>query len=133
MENAVITKHKLDFEAAPGKYGFDPVFRIGSCHGLWGSTSDSYYILSVINAEPGNGHLDDVFEWFEFSCKRDGKNLLVLACFNSRFYLHLLSKRGFVPLDAEGENCIKIYNRMRYKKLLKHGNRVIQKGSLTCV
>lgn len=133
MKNEVITTHKLDFETAPGVYGPHPVFRVGTCNGQYGSTKDSYYILSVINDEPGNGHLDDVFEWFEHSCKRHGKNLLVLECFNPGFYLHLISKRGFIPLDSQAENCIKIYNKKQYKKLLKNGNEIIQKGSLTCV
>ncbi len=130
------TTHKLAFEsgyneltAISGAF----LFRVGTCHGQYGALDDSYYILSVMNKEIGNGHLDDVFEWFEYSCKREGKNLLVLECFNSRFYNHLLSKRGFIALDKGQENCIKVFNQSLYKKLLKHGNEILIKGSLKCI
>lgn len=130
------TTHKLGFEAADSPYDIfgdgHKMFRIGTCEGQWGSTDDSYFIISVINSEPGNGHLDDVFEWFEYSCLRDGKNLLVLACFNNGFYRHLLSKRGFKPLDKKEDNCIKIFNERSYRKLLKKGNTILKAGSLVC-
>jgi hypothetical protein len=141
MKNAIVTTHNLDFESAESPYNIfgdifgsgHMIFRIGTCHGQWGSTKDSYYILSVINNIPGNGHLTDVFEWFEFSCKRDNKNLLVLKCMNKRFYTHLSSKRGFSPLDAKGENLIKIFNKKAYKQLKKNGNEIIKAGTLECV
>lgn len=137
MENIIQTKHKLDFGVAPSPYDLfsdgHMMFQVGTCEGQWGCTKDSYFILSVTNKQQGNGHLDDVFEWFEYSAKRDGKNLMVLECMNERFYKHLLAKRGFVPLDVKGENCIKIFNRKQYKRLLKNGNEIINKGTLTCV
>ena len=137
MENAIQTKHRLDFEVAPSPYNMfndgHMMFRIGTCEGQWGSTKDSYYILSVVNTEQGNGHLDDVFEWFEYSAKRDAKNLLVLECMNGRFYRHLIEKRGFVPLDKMGENCIKVFNRKLFKILKKKGNEIIKKTDLSCV
>lgn len=136
MENALITKHKLDFEACESPYAFfdnHKMFRIGTCEGQWTSTKDCYVIISVINKTPGNGHFDDVLEWFEFSCKRDNKNLLIVECMNGNFYLHLLSKRGFIPLDAKGENAIKVFNKKAYKQLKKNGNEIIMAGSLKCV
>ena len=133
MENQLKTKHNLDFEVCENSgYSF-PLFRVGTCSGQWGSTRDSYFILSVINDKPGNGHLDDVFEWFEFSCKRDNKNLLVLECMNESFYLHLLSKREFIPLDDKGNSLIKIFNRKKYKQLRKNGNEIIQAETMQCV
>lgn len=89
--------HELDFEVAD--WYADPemkLYRIGTCEGLWMSTPESYCIISVISSQPGNGHLDDVFEWFENSCKRDGKSLKVLELFNERFEHHLKNKRGFI-------------------------------------
>lgn len=137
MQNAIQTKHNLDFLSCQSPYNVEGTdhknFKIGTVEGMWGDTGDSYYILSAVNDEPGNGHLDDVFEWFEYSAKRDGKNLLVLECFNERFYDHLLAKRGFVMLDPNKENCIKIFNKKKYRKLLRDGNDIIQKGTLTCV
>lgn len=90
----------------------------------WGIGKSFYYILSIINDKPGNGHLDDVFEWFENSCKRDGRNLLVLECFNEEFYDHLISKRNFLPIGNNKENCIKVFNQSAYKKLLKRGFKI---------
>ena len=138
MSNAITTKHNLDFEVARSPYkahGFEDghmMFRVGTCEGQWGSTDDSFYIMSVANDCQGNGHLDDVFEWFEYSCKQHNKNLLVLECMNKAFYEHLLSKRGFAPLDKEKMNCIKIFNKKLYKKLLRKGNEIINKNTLQC-
>lgn len=135
--NAIITTHKLDFEVAESPYDVfkdgHKMFRIGTCEGQWGCTKDSFYILSVKNSVPNNGHLDDVFEWFEYSCKRDGRNLLVLECMNSKFYQHMIYRRGFVALDEQRRNCIKIFNTTFYNELLKRGNGIIQAGSLQCV
>jgi hypothetical protein len=129
--------HNLLFEAAESPYAIldsdHQMFRIGTCEGQWGYTTDSYYILSVTNKEQGNGHLDDVFEWFENSAKRDGRNLLVLECLNNKFYQHLLNKRGFKPLDKEQNNCIKIFNKKQYNKLLRDGNEILIKGTLNCI
>lgn len=89
------TTHNLQFEVAPW---IDPKwqrFRVGTCGGLWRDTGHSYDILAIDNNEPGNGHLEDVFEWFESSCKRDGKSLRILECMNKRFELHLKMYRGF--------------------------------------
>jgi len=131
MDKPFQSTHNLDFLNADDiPYNH---FKIGTCAGLWGSLPDSYYILSVVNDQPGNGHLTDVFEWFEQSCKRDEKNLLVLEVMSERFFMHLTSKRGFVPLDSNGENVIKVFNYPKYRKLLDEGNAIIQKGSLSCV
>jgi|SRR3989344_2959061 len=137
MPNAIITTHQLDFMATPSPYNFlgcnQILFKIGTTEGVYGNTSDSYYILAVKNTVKGNGHLNDVFEWFEYAAKRDNKNLLVLECFNKDFYNHLLQKRGFVALDKKNENCIKIFNQQLYQQLLKNGNEILKKRTLTCV
>lgn len=100
MKNAVQTKHNLDFEACEwqcmGVIDSDfQKFRIGTCEGLWKATDESYEILAITNNQPGNGHLDDVLQWFEHSCKRDGKSLKILECWNKAFKMHLIRKRGF--------------------------------------
>lgn len=133
----LITKHNLPFEAAPSPYNIfndgHQLFRIGTCEGQWGFTPDSYYILSVKNSAKGNGHLDDVFEWFEYSCKRDNRNLLVLECLNNTFYKHLIDKRGFIALDKNEENLIKVFNTEYYESLKKKGNEIIMAGTLRCI
>jgi hypothetical protein len=131
MSNVLKTKHNLNFESAFHPF-YGDVFRVGTCHGIWGSAEDCYYILSVMNDKAGNGHLDDVFEWFEASCKRDKKNLIVLACFNKRFYNHLIHKRNFIELDKDKENCIKIFNDNLYQILLNNGNEILHPKTLKC-
>lgn len=104
------TKHKLPFEVAPWDRqpnGPIQLFRVGTCDGQWMSTENAYCLISVINSKPGNGHLEDVFQWFESSCKRDGKALIVMEVMNERFKKHLLTKRGFS--DMGKDNVIKIF------------------------
>ena len=103
-----VSSHKLDFEVADW-HGCDDIklYRIGTCEGQYTWAPGYYAIVSVINKKPGNGHLDDVFEWFENSCRRDKKALMVLELMNPRFYQHLVEKRGFVP--AGGDNLIKTF------------------------
>lgn len=108
--------HNLDFLAAPYKEGLLDtgiklkLFKVGTCEGQWGSDPETYYILSIINKVPGNGHLQDVFDWFEHSCKRDKKNLMVLEVENKRFKKHLIKKRGFVPYQKD--DAVKFYKYM---------------------
>jgi hypothetical protein len=111
---AIATKHNLDFEARRWWISHDiKEFRVGTCNGLWFCTKDSYVIMTVCNSQPNNGHLDDVFEWFERSCKRDKKALKVTEIVNKKFYMHLITRRGFTPIDKE--NVIKIFTK-NYKK-----------------
>lgn len=87
--------HNLYFEVADWFYNDFKRFRIGSIDGLWRSTSFSYDILAIKNESPGNGHLQDVFDWFENSCRRDERSLRVLEVWNKKFKAHLIQKRGF--------------------------------------
>lgn len=91
-----ITEHQLSFEVAPWITREFMQYRVGTCHGLWTSTEDTYDILAVLNDEPGNGHFNDVMQWFEHSCERDNKNLRFLETWNERLVTHLVNKRGFV-------------------------------------
>lgn len=109
--NCIITTHNLDFETAPFRIQIegDPLnicFRVGTCHGLYCSTDKTYDIIAIENDVKGNGHLEDVFQWFENSCRRDNKNLRVLEFFNKRFKKHLIRKRGF---QKQGNNVIKYF------------------------
>lgn len=93
----LITKHQLDFEAFPWYRDNDmTAFKVGTCEGLYQTTQSSYQIVAVTNDEKGNGHLGDVFEWFDNSCKRDKKDLEVVAIMNPRFMVHLMNRRGFI-------------------------------------
>jgi hypothetical protein len=109
MNNNVIkTKHNLDFEVAPWRPTTQFIlFRVGTCAGLWTSTDKTYDILAVQNESKGNGHFDDVLEWFEFSCKRDNKNLRFLETWNQRLRKHLIEKRGF--FEDGPDNLIKSF------------------------
>lgn len=118
--NAIVTKHKLDFFAAPYKKGslasifiseFEgpPViaFKVGTCEGIYQVSETSYDIIAITNEEPGNGHFDDVLEWFEFSCKRDKKDLRFMEILNPKFGIHLCEKRGFVRVKNNALKKIK--------------------------
>lgn len=114
--NAVETTHHLDFESCPweSSLGVDENFhrfRIGTCEGLWQSTENSYDILAITNTIPGNGHFEDVLQWFEHSCRRDRKHLKVLEIMNVPFRKHLIVKRGFKPLGLS--DVIKKYKLMK--------------------
>ncbi len=97
MENEFKTKNNLPFEIAEYPFGNDGwiLFRVGTCEGLWRSTHKSYEILAIKNNAQGNGHLNDMFQWFEHSCRRDNKSLKVLEVWNDDFKNHLINKRGF--------------------------------------
>lgn len=101
--------HKLIFEACPWPRDKSiMLFRIGTCEGQWFSEEMCFCIISVINNKPGNGHLEDVFEWFERSCKRDSKALKVMEVMNERFKKHLIEKRGFQVIPRT-DNVIKFF------------------------
>lgn len=70
-------------------------FRVGTCEGLWRATPDAYEILALINREKGNGHFKETTNWFEQSCKRDGKKLRLLETFNIRLYWNSIRKHGY--------------------------------------
>lgn len=92
----------LDFLCAPWIAGSGFVaFKIGTCHGLYGSDEKNFQILSIINDSPGNGHLQDVFDWFENSCKRDKKGLMIMEVWNPFLKKHLLEKRGFEEVTTD--------------------------------
>lgn len=92
--------HNLDFEVVQWHDPSMQLFRIGTCEGLWTSDKKSYIIIAVTNSEPGNGHLNDVFQWFEASCKRDKKSLKIVEIMNMDFMFHLINKRGFKKISG---------------------------------
>jgi hypothetical protein len=90
------SEHNLDFEAAPWEFSDDfKRFRIGTCEGLYGGSGSTYDILAIENTLKGNGHLQDVLQWFEYSCKRDKKALRILEVWNQKFALYLIRVHGF--------------------------------------
>jgi len=119
------TTHELNFEVADwdpnktkiGKFlnlAMDTSaflqFKVGTVYGLWTSTSDSYIILSIYNEEPGNGHFEDVLEWFYFSCVRDKKHLRIEELMNDDFVRHLREERGFAILAT---TAVKFWDSMK--------------------
>jgi len=119
-DNAIQTKHSLDFEVAElrqsrlidelvraglveddddyPQYPFK-LFRVGTCEGQWRVTPKAVEILSVINRYPGNGHFDDVLEWFEYASREARLPLRILRFTNPRFMEHLVTKRGFKKIN----------------------------------
>lgn len=76
--------------------------------GQWFASDIAYHILSVENENPGNGHLEDVFERFESSCKRDKKPLMIMDFFNEQFKQHCITKRGFIAVN-NSDHVIKFF------------------------
>lgn len=102
------SEHNLAFEVAPWVPlpGFPPAqqfmkFRVGACEGLWRSTPNSFDILAITNNKKGNGHFNDVLQWFEHSCRRDKKVLRILEVWNKKFKQHLINKKAFKDIG----NC----------------------------
>ncbi len=100
------TKHNLEFEMAPWEKNIDPTkqwhrFRVGTCEGIWSYSLTSYEILAITNNKPGNGHFEDVLQWFEQSCRIDNKSLMILEVWNSRFKAHLINKRNFKEVSKD--------------------------------
>lgn len=99
-KNQFITTHKLDFGTAPftSKIAEKAMkrFKIGTCVGLYGVTQEGYEIHSINNLEQGNGHFEDVLEWFEYVAKRDSGSLTFTNVNDDRFKEHLVKKRGFI-------------------------------------
>src|ERR1044072_3060346 len=88
------TVHNLDFMVAPFEYDKEWLrFKVGTCEGLWRASVRYYDILAIDNHKPGNGHLTDVLQWFEYSCRRDGKSLRVMELWNEGFMQNLINKR----------------------------------------
>ena len=105
MRNAIKTTHDLDFEACPWPRDKSiMLFKIGSCHGQYVFSDMGLEIISIINNTPGNGHLNDVFEWFEYAAKAQGLKLIIREFFNARFKMHCILKRGYS--DIAGMNSV---------------------------
>lgn len=106
MKSQFQSEHNLAFEVAPYPYNIDNqtqwmCFRVGTCEGLWGSTKESYDILAIVNYQHGNGHFNDVLQWFQQSCCRDKKTLRILEVWNSKFKNHLITKRQFKDIGND--------------------------------
>lgn len=103
------TEHNLGFTS---RYWGDSweEFKIGTCFGQWRSTDDSYEILSILNTEKGNGHVKDVFQWFEYSCIRDKKDLKVLEVWNNDFK-RMLIRNDFIEI-GDHDTMIKYYSQL---------------------
>lgn len=109
MSSAIRTTHGLTFEVSDhfkvlgmdDGYGWMG-FRIGTCEGLWTQKVGAYRILAIQNKEPHNGHLEDVFEYFEHACRRD-KMPMVVHEVNNPALARILLRRGFLPIFGTKE------------------------------
>ncbi len=102
------SKNNLPFEVADWEHSPNfKRFRIGSCEGLWCSNERAYGILAITNNAPGNGHFEDVMQWFENSCRRDKKSFMFLEVWNKRLKKKLIEKYGFN--DIGNDNLQRIF------------------------
>jgi hypothetical protein len=92
-------KKKLLFLDKPWIISNDTTeFKMGTCRGLFRRGLDSYIIISLINDQSDNNHLDNVLEWFKRKCKNDNMNLRVLEVWD--LYIEkMLSRHGFIVND----------------------------------
>lgn len=77
-------------------------FIVGTCKGMYIIEDSICDIWAITNSDPGNGHFDDVLEWFEFFCKNGNRDLLITRIENMKFRDHLLNKRGFIEHGPAG-------------------------------
>jgi hypothetical protein len=103
-------EEKPIFEVAPWNHPLNLdgwlLFRVGTCNGQWMATETAYQILSVVNDQPGNGNFKHTMEYFEASCRRDGKELQILEVSNERLRKHL-EENGFTCYA--GDNYTKTF------------------------
>lgn len=104
-----------DAKAIRSMVGMTYPFRLGTIGGTFQVWREAYSLIAVQNYKPGNGHLEDLFEMFDYLCRRDNKDLIVAAVQNERFRQHLLTKRGFVELDNKHRNVIKFYSTIKHR------------------
>lgn len=102
------SEHNLDFEIGTEPFDVWTKFRVGTCHGLYRVKDTFYEILAIANKVPGNGHLRDVWQYFERSCRRDKKGLRIREVWNDGFKNHLIEKQGFKV--ERTDDLIKSYN-----------------------
>jgi len=87
----------LAFESTEETYrgGDFLCFRVGTCHGLWRSSPTHYEILAIKNDQKGNGHFAKAMWWFEQSCRRDKKKLMLREVWNPWLYYQSIKKFGY--------------------------------------
>lgn len=114
--------HKLDFEASPW---VSPIttdetwmkFKVGTCHGVYHTGEHKgvkhYAITAIMNGCPGNGHFDDVLEWFYHSCLRDHYDLVIEELCNEELSAHLRKKRGFSFINGKSDYVIKPFRKIK--------------------
>lgn len=109
MKNVIRTTHNLDFEACP--WPRDPsitAWRVGTCNGVYQFEKGILCLISIHNDQPGNGHLEDAFQWFEDTVKNRGNGVIIIMEFmNERFKTHCIEKRGYVPIPGTN-NAMKV-------------------------
>ena len=95
MTQEFTSTNNVPFEAMPSTFPGTMYFKVGTCRGMYDYTGDAYRIIAIENDEKNNGNFQDVLDWFENSCKRDGKDLQFVELWNESLSKHLEEKRGF--------------------------------------
>lgn len=95
-------------------------FKIGTTHGIFKNFSLSVDVFTVINDNPGNGHMEDFFEFFEAHAKKTNrvfrmcevsdqefKNALILRGFKATEHPEILMKDDFLTVKKNKTNGAK--------------------------
>ena len=95
-------------------------FKIGTVTGVYSHCDEYLRIINIENSSPGNGHFNDVFDWFFNSCITHGRGLMFVAVVNERLGDHLCNQRGFEKLSDSlnkgSEYCIGLEGIFRQMK-----------------
>jgi len=70
---------------------------IGTVSGLVRFTFTQIQVLVIRNADPGNGHMTDFFQFFQGGAEQFKFDLVIDETENLNFRKHLLEKRNFQP------------------------------------
>lgn len=81
-------------------------FEVGSCKGVF-FTDDKYFnILAIENKEPHNGDFEKAMKWFYIEANKSNLGVRFCELLNTRFKLHLITKKGFFEDKTEAEKQV---------------------------
>jgi hypothetical protein len=77
--------------------GHEKVYKFicGTVDGIFTVEKERVVMIGIGNMQPGNGHITDVFQWFERACRELKKNFWIVEIINEGFYRHLVEKHCF--------------------------------------
>lgn len=77
--------------------GHEKVYKFicGTVDGIFTVERDRIVMIGIGNMDPGNGHVVDVFQWFDRAAKELKKDFWVVEIINAGFHRCLVERHGF--------------------------------------